>query len=160
MNANAKNQEEQCHQAPCKSCRSNLKGRNCIHAENAGVCVPTPLTQAIPYFKHTTDQTSSNLGVGNLYIVILIDEVDITDATAVGGNELLVTGGSLIAIVGGKHALKAHADALNCLHWGPAGGAQEIKADNAIAVDMGMHWDCAGCASGVRTLDELDLWGF
>lgn len=121
----------------------------CPHSTNASHPVSdTPRSRSNPQ------------GAGNLYIVILIDKVNVTDAAAIGGNELLVTGGSLITIVGGKHALEAHADALDCLYWGPTGGTQEIKADNAIAVDVGMHWDCTGCASGGRTLDELDLGGF
>lgn len=149
----------QSHQAPCKSCRSNLKGRNCIHAENANVC-PHPRQRRSSPIPHTP-RTSSNSGrARNLYVVILVDKVDVTDATAVGGNEFLVAGRSLITIVGGKHALKAHADALNCLYRRPTGGTQEVKADNAIAVDVGMHWDRAGCAGGGRTLDELDLGGF
>lgn len=57
----------------------------------------------------------------SLYIVIFIDEVDVTDATAVGGNEFLIAGGSFITGIGCQHALQTHANALDVLHGGPAG---------------------------------------
>lgn len=93
----------------------------------------------------------------DLYVIILIDKIDVADATAVGGDKLFVTGRSFVAAVGGKHALEAHADALDCLDWGPAGGAQEIKADDAIAVDVGVHRNRAGSIGRGGTFDELDL---
>ena len=131
-----------------------------LHPCRKRQCMSPPRQRRSSPISHTP-RTSSNFGgARNLYVVILVDKVDVTDATAVGGNKFLVAGGSLITIVGGKHALKAHADALNCLYWRPTGGTQEVKADNAIAVDVGMHWDRAGCAGGGRTLDELDLGGF
>jgi hypothetical protein len=122
--------------------------------------MPPPRQHRPSPIPHTPPTSSNFGGARDLYIVILVDKVDVTDATAVGGNELLVTGRSLIAIVGGKHALKAHADALNCLYGRPTGGTQKVKADNSIAVDVRVHWDRAGCAGGGRTLNELDLGGF
>lgn len=55
-----------------------------------------------------------------------------------------VPGRSLVLRVAGQHALQAHADALDVLHRTPAGGAEEVEADDAVAVDVWMHGDGAG----------------
>ena len=159
MNANAKNEEKYNLTRHHINPAARISRGGIASMQKTPMYVPPRQRSSSP-IPHTP-RTSSNFGgARNLYVVIFVDKVDITDATAVGGNEFLVAGGSLITIVGGKHTLKAHTDALNCLYWRPTGGTQEVKADNAIAVDVGMHWDCAGCAGGGSTLDELDLGGF
>lgn len=96
----------------------------------------------------------------SLYIVVLVDKVDVADATAVGGDEFLVTGGSFVAGIGGQHALQTHANALDVLHGRPTGRAEEIEADNAVAIDVGVDGNRAGCTGRGVAFDELDLWGF
>lgn len=79
-----------------------------------------------------------------LYVIILVYERDIPNTTAIIRHELTVTRRPLILRVSCQHTLDAHADALDCLHGGPAGGAEQIEADDAVAVDVGVHWDRAG----------------
>ena len=159
MNADAKNEEKYSLTRHHINHAARISGAE-LHPCRKRQCMSPPRQRRSSPIPHTP-RTSSNFGgARNLYVVILVDKVDVTDTTAVGGNEFLVASGSLITIVGGKHALKAHADALDCLYWRPTGGTQEVKADNAIAVDVGMHRDRAGCAGGGGTLDELDLGGF
>lgn len=77
--------------------------------------------------------------MGKSHIIILVDERNISDAPTVVCHELAVTRGSLIARVCGQHALDAHTHALDGLYGRPAGGTEEIEADDAVTVDVGVH---------------------
>lgn len=56
------------------------------------------------------------------HIIVVVEEIDIPRPTAVIRHEFTIPGGPLVARVGRKHALDAHADALDRLNGRPAGG--------------------------------------
>jgi len=56
-------------------------------------------------------------------------------------HEILVPRGALVLRVARQHALQAHAHALDVLHGRPAGRAEEVEADDAVAVDVGVDGD-------------------
>lgn len=76
-----------------------------------------------------------------LDVCILIDEPDVAGPLCVPAYEFFVAGGSFVLGVARQHALDAHADALDVLDWAPALGAEQIEADDAIGVDVGVDGD-------------------
>lgn len=58
-------------------------------------------------------------------------------------HEILVPRGALVLRVARQHALQAHAHALDVLHGRPAGRAEQVEADDAVAVDVRVDGDFA-----------------
>ena len=85
----------------------------------------------------------------------MVVEIDIPRSEPVCPYELLVAGRPLILRVPCQHALQAHAHTLDILHGAPALLSEEIEADDAVGVDVGMYWD-----GSIGQMDEGDLWGF
>lgn len=78
-----------------------------------------------------------------LYVIILIDKRNITDPATIIRHELTIPRRPLVPRVRRQHTLYAHADALDRLHGRPAGRAEQVETDDAVAVDVGVHWDWA-----------------
>jgi len=87
--------------------------------------------------------------------IVMIIKIDIPWSSSIVQHETLVTLWSLVLAVPGQHALYTHANALHILHGTPALGAQKVEADDAVRVDVGVHWD-----RSIRGVDERHLWGF
>jgi hypothetical protein len=64
-------------------------------------------------------------------------------------HKILVPRGPLVLRVARQHALQAHAYALDVLHGRPAGRAEEVETDDAVAVDVGVDGDFADEGGGV-----------
>ena len=71
----------------------------------------------------------------------MVVEVYVPWPQAVPPDELLVAWRSLVLGVPCQHALQAHAHALDVLHGAPALLAEEVEADDAVGVDVGVHRD-------------------
>lgn len=69
---------------------------------------------------------------------ILVNEPDISGPLGISADEFLVTGGTLVLGVARQHALYAHADTLDVVDGTPALGAEQIEADDAVGVDVGV----------------------
>ena len=80
--------------------------------------------------------------------IILINKPDIPRPLRVPPHKLLVSRRPLRLLIPRQHALNTHAHALDVLHRAPALVAEEIEADDAVAVDVGMKGD------GARGLGE------
>lgn len=89
--------------------------------------------------------------------VIVIVEVDVSGSLPVTAHELFVAGGPLVLGIAGQHALDAHADTLNVLHWTPSLLAEKIQADDAVGVDVGVHRDWT--VGQLHKHDFGRLWG-
>lgn len=74
-----------------------------------------------------------------LHFIIVVEKVNVSGSQTVASHKLLVSRWSLVLNVAGQHALQAHADALDVLDWTPALVAEEIEADDAIRVDVGVY---------------------
>ncbi len=85
----------------------------------------------------------------------MVVEINIPGPPSIIGHETLVALRALILRIARQHALQAHADALYILDWRPPLLAQQIEADDAIRVDVGMHR-----YGTVRRQGEGHLWGF
>lgn len=70
----------------------------------------------------------------------MVVEIDVSGPQSVALDEFIVAWRPLILCVASQHALKTHADALNILHRTPALLAEQIKAYNAVRVDVRMYW--------------------
>lgn len=75
---------------------------------------------------------------------ILINKPDIPGPLRIPPHKLLIPRRPLSPRVPRQHALDAHAHALDVLNGAPALGPKEIKADDAVAVDVGVEGDGAG----------------
>ena len=73
----------------------------------------------------------------------MVEKVNVFRPQAVGFHKLLVPWRPLVLGVAREHALQAHANALNILYWAPALLAEEVQADDAVAVDVRVHGDLA-----------------
>jgi hypothetical protein len=62
----------------------------------------------------------------------MVVKLDVLWSLAVHADEIFVSRRPLVLGIAGKHALQAHADALNVLHWTPSLLAEEVKADDAV----------------------------
>lgn len=85
----------------------------------------------------------------------MVVEVDVSGSQPVALHEVLVSRWSLVLDVAGQHALQAHADALDVLDRTPTLMTEEIEADDAVRVYVGVHWYGA-----VVFLLEYHLGGF
>lgn len=85
----------------------------------------------------------------------MVVEVDVSRAQAVLSYEVLVSRRSLALCVPSEHALNGHANALHILHRAPSLRSKQVKADDAIRVDMGVHRYRA-----IVQLDKCHLGGF
>lgn len=85
----------------------------------------------------------------------MVIKIDVPWPSSIVQHKTLVSFWPLVLAVPSQHALYAHADALHVLYRAPALGTQEVEADDAIRVDVGVHWDRTIC--GVH---EGYLWGF
>lgn len=56
--------------------------------------------------------------------------------------------------------MDTHADAFNRLHRRPAGRAEEVEADDAVAIDVGVHGDGPWGIGCTGEFDKLDFWWF
>lgn len=56
----------------------------------------------------------------------------------VPSHEIFIARRSFVLGVSRQHALDAHADALDILHGAPALRAQQVEADDAVGVNMGV----------------------
>jgi len=72
-------------------------------------------------------------------------------------HHILVPDGALVLRVPRQHALHAHADALHVLDGAPAGAAEQVEADDAVAVDVRVHGDGP---RGLGAGDEDDFGDF
>lgn len=84
-------------------------------------------------------QTASGCSNGAVVVV----EVDVPGPQPVPPHKLLVAGRALVLGVAREHALYAHADTLDILHGAPALLAEEVEADEAVGVYVGMDRDRA-----------------
>ena len=73
----------------------------------------------------------------------MIIKPNIPRSLRVPPTEILVPLGSLVLIVARQHALDAHAYTLDVLHGAPALGAEQVEADDAVGVNVGVHRDDA-----------------
>lgn len=79
-------------------------------------------------------------------------------------HKLLIPRRPLVLGIRSQHALDTHAHALDRLHGRPASAAEEVEADDAVAVDVRVDGDWEGgcwcwvCWEGVGC--ELDFGGF
>lgn len=56
----------------------------------------------------------------HLYVVVLVDEIDIPNTPAVVRYKVLITRRAFVLVICSQHTLDAHADALGSLHGRPA----------------------------------------
>ena len=101
----------------------------------------------------------------NLYIIIIILKPNIPRPPLITRHKLLIPRGPFILGIRRQHALDAHADTLDRLHGRPAGTAEQVETDDAVAVDVRVDGDREGgcfwggvCWEGVGC--ELDFGGF
>lgn len=92
-----------------------------------------------------------------LHIVVVVKEIDIPGPPSIVVDEIGITWGPFIPRVRSQHALDTHADALDGLNRRPPRGTQQIQADDAIAVDMGMD---RNRTRGIRCSWHLDKLHF
>lgn len=134
--------------------RQRQRQRKCNQAHK-----PTQSDPKTSLYDTTPTSPSSN-------IVIVILEVNIPRPTAIRSNEIAVPRRPLVARVRRQHTLNTHADALDRLHGRPSSRAEQVQADNPVAVDVRVDGDwapgvrgcCCCCCCG--QFDELDLGGF
>lgn len=112
--------------------------------------------------RHSLFITSQAAELSNLLIVIV--EINVPRPPPVRRHKLLIALGSRVDRVPAEHALQAHAYALDVLHGRPALLAEEVEADDAVGVDVRVHWDAAilGGGGGDRGWrgGECDFWWF
>lgn len=99
-------------------------------------------------------------------IIIIILKVNIPRPTAIRNHEIAVPRRPLVARIRRQHTLDTHADALDRLHGRPPGRAEQVQADNSVAVDVRVDGDwapgvrgCCCCCCCCGEFDELDLRG-
>lgn len=81
----------------------------------------------------------------------MILKPDIPRPLRVQPHKVVVPGRPLVLRVARQHALQAHAHALDVLHGRPAGRAEQIETDDAVAVDVRVDGDFAD--------DGRAVWG-
>lgn len=62
--------------------------------------------------------------------------------------EVLVARWALVLLVTGKHALQAHAHALDIVNGTPALSVEQVETDETVRVHVWVHRDLRGCGSG------------
>jgi hypothetical protein len=92
-----------------------------------------------------------------LDIVVVIKEVDVPYSPSVVADKLSVALRTLISGIRRQHALYTHADTLHRLHRRPARGTEQVEANDAVAVDMGVHWNRSRSVRRGGKFDELNL---
>lgn len=68
----------------------------------------------------------------------MVVEVNVPGPQTVALDEVCVSRRSFVLGVAGQHTLQAHANSLDALDWAPALLAEEVEADDAVRVDMGV----------------------
>lgn len=85
----------------------------------------------------------------------MIIKINVPRTLPVRFHKLSIPRRPLVLCVSGQHGLQTHAHAFDVLHGRPAGGAEEVETDYAVAVDVGVHGDVAGWGDGE---DECYFW--
>lgn len=73
--------------------------------------------------------------------VIVEDEVHIARTQTISSDEVGIARWSFVLAVACEHALNTQTYALHTLDRRPALAAEQVQADDAIGVDVGMHGD-------------------
>lgn len=92
---------------------------------------------------------------GLLHSIIVVEELDVAGSQSVASDKVFVSRRPLVLVVARQHALDAHAHAGDALDGAPALLAEQVEADDAVGVDVGMHGDRA-----IGLLVEGDLGRF
>lgn len=79
--------------------------------------------------------------IGQLNSSVLVHKSNISWPLRISPYEILVARRSFILGVASQHTLNAHADALNILDGAPALGAEEVKANDAVGIDVWVDGD-------------------
>ena len=91
---------------------------------------------------------ATNLPIRYLsYFVVVVVKVNVARPLTVGPNKLGVSRWTLILGIASQHALETHANTLDILYGAPALGPEEVKANNAIGIDVRMY--------GYRSIGKL-----
>lgn len=78
-----------------------------------------------------------------LHGIVVVEELNVAGPQFVAPHKVRVAGRSLVFVVTSQHALNAHTHTLDALDGAPARLSEEVEADDAVGVDMGMHRDWA-----------------
>ena len=89
---------------------------------------------------------------------IFIAKPDIPRSLRIPLYKLLVPRRTLILGISRQHTLQTHGHALDVLDGTPAGGAEEIEADDAVGVDVRVDGDFAGRGCGGYKGDFGGFW--
>lgn len=105
--------------------------------------VPNPQAPAVTHPQHGSQKAPRFAEMPVSTPIIMINKIDIPRPLGVMPHELLVPFRPLVLRVPRQHALDTHAHALHILHRAPAGGAEEVEADDAVGVDVWVDRDGA-----------------
>lgn len=114
-------------------------------------CCPLLPSSGVSLERHANPQTPysptphhHHLPAHPSHRTILINKPNIPGPLRIPPHKLLIPRRPLGPRVPRQHALDAHAHAFDILNGAPALGPKEIKADDAVAVDVGVEGDGAG----------------